>query len=315
MEGISNKQAVSFLNNTDEQNLDLLIDKADKAREKFFQKKITPCSIINAKCGGCTENCAFCAQSHRSKAKIDYYPLVSEDEILNAAEQTEKLAIPHFSIVSSGREVSGKEIQKIADSIKRIKKRLKLSVCASLGILDKKSLQILKNAGLDRYHNNLETSESFFPQICSTRNYKEQIQTIRNASEAGLKICCGGIFGMGESNEQRVEMLDTIRHLNIDSVPINFLTPVPGTPLENMKELSPEKCLKIIAVARLMLPEKHIRICGGREFNLKNMQNKIFKAGADGIMVGGYLVTSGNPVETDFQTIKNEHFELKLIKN
>jgi biotin synthase len=163
----------------------------------------------------------------------------------------------------------------------------------------------LKEAGLSRYHHNLETAESFFHKICSTRSYEDQINTVKIAKDLGFSVCSGGLFGMGESLEQRVELLETIRSLDVDSVPINFLCPIPGTRLEHMKDLSPRDCLKIIAAARLMMPDKIIRVCGGRELNLRDFQSWMFFAGANGLMVGNYLVTSGRDIYADFQMIQD----------
>ena len=191
-----------------------------------------------------------------------------------------------------------------------IARDLPIKPCASLGILDLESLKQLKEAGLTRYHHNLETAGSYFKVICSTRNYEDQTDTVRNAKKAGLSVCSGGIFGLGESKGQRVELLETIRDMDVDSVPVNFLNPIPGTPLENMKQLTPLDCLKIIAVARLMLPNTNIRICGGRECNLRDFQSWIFLAGADAVMIGGYLVTSGRDVKLDLQMIRDAGMRL-----
>jgi biotin synthase len=180
--------------------------------------------------------------------------------------------------------------------------------------MEKDILQKLKDSGLKRYHHNLETARSYFSEICGTRSYDDQIKTIENAKSAGLEICCGGIFGLGESLEQRIEMLDTIRSLDIDSIPINFLNPIPGTKLAECENLTPEDCLKIIAAARLMMPDKSIRVCGGREFNLKERQSDIFRAGADSLMIGDYLVTSGNKIDTDREMIANAGLELSHDK-
>jgi len=182
---------------------------------------------------------------------------------------------------------------------------LSVDSCASLGLLDEELLKKLKKAGLKRYHHNLETARSYFSEICGTRSYDDQIKTIKDAKSAGLEVCCGGIFGLGESLEQRIELLDTIRSLDIDSVPLNFLNPIPGTRLEGSRNLTPDDCLKIIAVARLMMPDKSIRVCGGREFNLKDRQGDIFQAGADSLMIGGYLVTPGNRVDIDKKMIED----------
>jgi len=312
MAGISIEEALKLLQIEDKDELNKLLNRASTLREQYSSNKVSACSIINARCGGCSEDCAFCAQSQHSSATVDYYSLITADEMYNAAEKAEKDGANRISIVTSGRSVKeGKELNAICETIKKISSKLSIAPCASLGLLDKTILKKLKEAGLKRYHNNLETARSYFPEICGTRSYDDQIKTIENAKSVGLEICCGGIFGLGESLEQRIELLETIRSLDIDSIPINFLNPIPGTKLANSKNLTPDDCLKIIAVARLMMPNKSIRICGGREFNLKERQSEIFRAGADALMIGDYLVTAGNAVAADKKMIASAGMELK----
>lgn len=304
MTGITIEEAVEILKESEKTKLDEIFARANNERIKNFGNKVSACSVVNARCGGCGEDCAFCAQSKHSHADVKYYPLISEDEMVDAGKKAVEDKAGRIGIVTSGRSVApGKELDTICNAVKRISQDLKVSPCASLGLLSEESLRQLKKAGLERYHHNLETAESFFGKICGTRNYTDQINTIKNAKSAGLEVCCGGIFGLGETCEQRVELLETIRQLNVDSVPLNFLNPIPGTKLERMNELTPIDCLKIIAAARLMMPNKTIRVCGGREYNLQDMQQEIFGAGANGLMVGGYLVTSGRPVEEDHKMI------------
>ncbi len=312
MNRITNEEALTLIKITDKKELTKLYKRASAKREEYFKNTVTACSIISARTGGCTEDCAFCAQSKHSEAKIVVQSMVSEEEIFEAAKVAEKNGACHFGIVTSGRSVNlKKEIDTICNVVKRICKELKILPCASLGLLSSDAFNQLKDAGLTRFHHNLETAKSFFPEICGTRTYQEQIETIKKARNAGLSVCCGGIFGMGESLEQRIEFLDTLSTLDIDSVPLNFLNPLQGTKLENTKDLTPLDCLNIIAVARLMMPEKIIKVCGGREFNLKTFQNKIFDAGANGLMIGGYLITSGRDVSTDLNMINNAGLKLK----
>ena len=304
MSGISVEEAVAILNTEDKSELDKIFDRANAEREKNFGNKVSACSVVNARCGGCGEDCAFCAQSKHSHAEVDYYSLISEDEMVDAGKKAQKDNAGRIGIVTSGRTVAfGKELDSICSAVKRISDELDVVPCASLGLLNEDALKKLKDAGLKRYHHNLETARSNFDKICGTRNYDDQLDTIRNAKNAGLEVCCGGIFGLGETYEQRVELLATIRELDVDSVPLNFLNPIKGTKLEDLNELNPLECLKLIAVARLMMPDKSIRVCGGREYNLQDLQPEIFRAGANGLMVGGYLVTSGRPVEDDHAMI------------
>ncbi len=304
MLGISNKEALELLSITDKEDGEKLFARANESRIKNFANSATACSIISARTGGCTENCAFCAQSKHSTANVEYFPLVSVDEIFERAKEAEQDGSCHFGIVTSGRAVDEeKDLDTICEAVKKICNELSIKPCASLGLLSKEAFDKLRAAGLTRFHHNLETAESFFPEICGTRSYQEQIDTINLAREAGLSVCCGGIFGMGETIEQRVEFLDAIRDLDVDSVPLNFLNPLRGTKLENQKDLSPFECLKIIAVSRLMMPERTIKVCGGRETNLQEYQDQIFAAGANGLMIGGYLITAGRDVKTDLKMI------------
>lgn len=306
MKEISASEAVSLLKLEAEMDIYSLFSRAAAARTESCGNKVSPCIILNARCGDCTENCAFCAQSKSASASIQRFPLLSEDEMFKAASKAASTGAAYFSIVTSGRAVKpGDELEKICRAVSRISRELPVKPCASLGILDRETLKDLKSAGLVRYHHNLEAASSYFPSICGTRTYEDQTNTVLFAKEAGLEVCSGGIFGMGESIEQRVELLETIRELDVDSIPLNFLTPIPGTRLEKMNALTPFDCLKIIAVTRLMMPSKSIRICGGREHNLRDFHSWIFFAGADGVMLGNYLVTSGRNIDKDLQMLAN----------
>jgi len=283
-----------------------LIARAGRIREKFKKNIVNLCGIINAKSGRCSENCSFCAQSVSYETDIDIYNLVSTEEILQKADKLSERGVREFSIVTSGKSVrSENEIQEILKAITILKEQGRLNRCASLGILSWELMNRLKKAGLDKYHHNLETSRSFFPKVCTTHEYDEDIKTIKAAISVGLKVCAGGLFGLGESRTQRVELAATLQELEVDSVPINFLNPIPGTPLEGKENLTPMECLKIIAIYRLMLPSRDIYICGGREVNLGDLQSWIFAAGANGLMVGNYLTTSGRNIDLDLKMIKD----------
>ncbi len=287
-------------------NMDLkeLLSIANRIREEKKGNTIFTCSIINAKSGQCSEDCAFCAQSKYHRTNIKVYPLISKEEILRRADDMKRSGATRFSIVTSGKKLSKREIDKISDAIREIKEKVKISVCASLGILDRDMAKKLKEAGLDRYHHNLETSKSFFPNICTTHSYEEDIETLEIAKEVGLKVCSGGIIGLGEGWEHRIELALTLKKMDVDSIPINFLIPIAGTRLENMPLLSPSDALKAIAILRIINPEKDITICGGREKVLREEQDKIFFAGANGLMIGDYLTTKGRSIEDDIRMIK-----------
>jgi biotin synthase len=279
---------------------------AHRIRERAFGNRIELCAIINAKSGRCPENCAFCAQSAHAQTEAPVYPLKSREEILAGARRAEAEGSHCYGIVTSGTRVrSGPEFDRILEAIREIRRTTNIEPSASLGILDEETAQVLADAGCVTYHHNLETARSFFPEICTTHDYEEDAQTVRLAKQAGMKVCCGGIFGLGESLEQRAEMAFTIRELEVDSVPLNFLNPIPGTRLEGKQDLTPLDCLRIIALFRYLLPDRRISVCGGREPNLRDFQSWMFMAGASGTMVGNYLTTSGRNQEDDLQMFRD----------
>lgn len=271
--------------------------------------KVDLCSIVNAKSGACPEDCFFCAQSSHSRVNINIYPLIHREKILEAAISAKKLGVKRFCVVTSGKKTSPKELEQICSFVSDIK-NIGLLPCATLGMLNPSELQTLKDAGLHRYHHNLETSEAFFREICTTHTFKEKIKTIETAKSLGLSVCSGGIFGLGESWEDRIDMAFTLKEIEVDSVPINFLTPISGTPLGNRELLNPLEALKIISIYRLILPEREIRICGGRPTTLRDLNSYIFMAGADGLLIGNYLTTPGRNPEDDLQMIKDVGLEV-----
>ena len=288
-----------------------LLNISDNLRKKYKKNTVFTCAIMNAKSGACPENCAFCAQSIHHKTNIKMYPLVSVEKMVREAERMKESGATRFSIVTSGKKPSKKELDRISEAIYKIKEKIGIQTCASLGILDKESAVILKEAGLERYHHNLETSESFFPNICTTHSYKEDIDTVKIAKQIGLKVCSGGIIGLGETWKHRIELALTLKGLNVDSIPINFLNPIPGTRLQNMPLISPFEALKAVAIFRIVNPEKDITVCGGREKVLKEFQDKVFKAGANGIMIGNYLTTKGRSIREDMEMIKEQGLKLE----
>jgi len=288
-----------------------LLSLSDKLREEHKDSLVFTCAIINAKSGACSEDCAFCAQSIYHKTKIKIYPLIKTEEILKKAEQMKKSGATRFSIVTSGKRPTKRELERISEAIYQIKEKVGIMTCASLGILDKESAIMLKEAGLERYHHNLETSRSFFPNICTTHAYEEDIETVKIAKQVGLKVCSGGIIGLGEGWKHRIELALTLKELNVDSIPINFLNPIAGTKLQDMPLLSPYEALKAVAIFRIINPEKDITICGGRERVLGELQDKVFSAGANGIMIGNYLTTKGRSIKEDMEMIRRYGFKLE----
>ena len=303
-------QEAVFLSNLNDQDIFDLIASANRIRVKFKGNKISLCSIVNAKSGRCPEDCVFCSQSIHFKTNIDEYPLIKSEEILEKADEALSHGAQKFGIVTSGRKLSTeKELNEICETIKKLKKEGKIHRCASLGMLGRDELLKLKEAGLEEYHHNLETSRSYFPKVCTTHDYEEDVETVRTAKSLGLRTCCGGIFGLGESMEQRIELAFTLNELNVDSVPLNFLHPIKGTKSENFPSLKPLEILKIIALYRFLLPTKDIKIAGGREHNLRDFQSMIFAAGANSTMVGNYLTTKGRAYQDDLQMIKDMGLE------
>lgn len=287
-------------------DLFFLFAEASRIREHFLGSEIFLCSIINAKSGRCPENCSFCAQSAHHTTDAPVYPLVDEDRMVACAREAEAAGSHCYGIITSGTGIANKEeLARIERAIRRIKAETAISPSCSLGIIDRETALALKDAGMATYHHNLETARSFFAEVCTTHEYQEDVDTVRIAKEVGLKVCCGGIFGLGESAPQRVELAMTLRELAVDSVPLNFLNPIPGTRLAEANYITPLECLKTVALFRLILPATKISVCGGRDKNLRDLQSWIFMAGASGAMIGNYLTTTGRPVEQDWQMLRD----------
>jgi len=279
---------------------------ASRVKERFIGSRVSLCSIINAKSGRCSENCAFCAQSAHHSTDVPVYPLLDEDSLVSGAHAAEKSGSICYGIVTSGTTIKpGEELDRICRALRRIRNETGIAPSCSLGLLDDESAKVLKMAGSETYHHNLETSRSFFSKICTTHDYEEDLATVRAAKKAGMAVCSGGIFGLGESPSQRVEMAMTLKELDVDSVPINFLNPIAGTRLAGADNISPQECLVTIALYRLILPDKTITVCGGREKNLRDLQSWMFFAGANGTMIGNYLTTTGRNTEDDWQMLRD----------
>jgi biotin synthase len=272
----------------------------------FTDNKVYLCSIINAKSGNCSEDCNFCAQSAFHKTHIKTYSLLNIETIKKVYRECKRNGVDGFSIVTSGKRLSGREILYLSNVIAKLNEENKQQnpyLCVSVGQLTVDDIYQLKKSGLTKCHHNLETSRRFFPQICSTHSYDERITTIQNLKRKGIKVCSGGLFGIGEKWKDRVDLAFTLKELDVDSVPLNFLIPIKGTPLENQEMITPIEALKIIALFRYILTDKNIRICAGREKILRDLQSLIFYAGANGMMIGGYLTQPGRNIKNDFQML------------
>jgi len=280
-----------------------IVATARSIRQRFCSSTMDVCSILNAKSGACSEDCAFCAQSGHHKTGIQTYPLKSVQEIVAAAQAAQEIGAQRFGIVCSGNKLSRRELDTICTAVHRITERCNVAVCASLGKLSRSELELLRQAGLSRYHHNIETSKRYYPSIVSTHSFEDRIQTIHNAHAAGLEVCSGVIIGLGETWHDRIDMALSLRELPVTSVPINILIPIRGTRLEHQERISSVDCIRCFAIFRIVLPDRTIKIAAGRETVLKDFQALGFSAGANGMLIGGYLTVKGRDCETDRQLI------------
>ena len=278
--------------------LDALLEGADKIREYFCGDKVDLCTIINGRSGRCGEDCKYCAQSAHNHTNCEVYDFLPKEKILAEALANEKEGVDRFAIVTAGRSLSGEDFEKAIDAYETMHKECKLDLCASLGFLTKEQLHRLHEAGVTSYHDNIETSRRNFPNICTTHTYDEKIATIKAAQEEGFCVCSGGIIGMGETWEDRLDMAVSLAELGIMSIPINALMPIPGTPLENLEQLSENDILRTIAFFRYINPEANVRLAAGRAL-ITNDGEAAFSGGASATITGNMLTTSGSTIESD----------------
>lgn len=304
---IGKEEALNLLKNYDYITLGKY---ANEIREHFLGNDFDLCSIVNGKSGHCSEDCKFCSQSAHHKTQIDKYPLMETEEFLKDAKYHQEKGVKRYSIVTSGKRLSKKEIDKVCESYKTINEKVSIKTCASHGLLDEEDLVKLKEAGVERYHNNLETSRSHFENICTTHTYEDKIQTIKAAQKAGLYVCSGGIMGLGESMEDRVEMALELRDLQVKSIPLNMLNYIEGTSIDNSKSITEEDFLKTVAMFRFVNPKAYIRLAGGRNL-LTNFGELAFKGGVNATITGDLLTTCGNTIDKDVEMIKGLGFELE----
>ncbi|MCT4509459.1 MAG: biotin synthase BioB [Tepidibacter sp.] len=309
---ISYDEALKMIN-IDEKNteiLDLFFLGANKIREKYVGNKANLCTIMNAKSGRCSEDCKYCAQSVHYNTGVTEYSLLNYDEILERALEVQALGVHKFSLVTSGRGIGcDEEMNKLVEIYTRLNKDTNLKLCASHGILTFEQLSKLKQAGVSTYHHNVETSSDNYKNICTTHDYEERIKTIKNAVKVGLEVCCGGIFSMGESKEDRVKMAFEIKSLGITSIPLNILMPIKGTPYEELEVISPLEIIKSMALFRYIIPNSYIRYAGGR-MALKDKQSLGFNAGINAALVGNFLTTIGSNVKNDKKMIINAGLDI-----
>lgn len=292
------------------QPLQELCQKANEIRKQFCSNRFDICTIINGKSGRCSENCRFCAQSAYSHTNAAEYPLLPAEEIVAQAKANDKQGVLRYSIVTSGKRLSDQEVDKMCEAVQNIKEKTGISVCISFGLLKEEQYRKLKAAGVTRVHNNLETSRKNFPNICTTHTFEDKVNAIRAAQAAGLSVCSGGIMGLGETPEDRIDMALTLRELGIKSVPVNMLNPIPGTPLGQNKKLTAEDMCRIVAVYRFILPDASIRLAGGRGL-LPDKGRSCFLSGANAAISGDMLTTAGITVETDMKLLKELGYEVR----
>ena len=297
------KEEALFL--AEEAPLNELTEAANEIRKHFCKNKFDICTIINGKSGKCSENCKFCAQSSFYNTKINEYSLLDSKSIVKEAKYNDERGVLRFSIVTSGRKLSDKEVDSVCKSIREIGKNTSVSICGSFGLLSEEQYKKLKEAGLTRVHNNLETSKRNFKNVCTTHTFEEKIQAIKNAKNAGLNVCSGGIMGLGETMEDRIDMVLELRELGVLSIPVNMLNPIKGTPFENNKLLTNDEMCRIVAVFRFLIPNAAIRLAGGRGL----LEDK----GESCFLSGDMLTTSGITIKEDMELLEKIGYKPELL--
>jgi len=284
---------------------------ANRVRVAFKGNDIDLCSLLNAKSGRCSEDCAFCAQSAHYTTEAPVYPLMDVNEMVKEAREAQERRTGRFCLISSGRQLNDKEFETVLDALSQIRERTDLALDCSFGTLTRERAEALKKVGVTRYNHNLETAESHFSTICTTHSFRDRIRTIDILKDQGFSICCGGIIGLGESAQQRLELAFSLRELGVDCIPLNILNPRSGTPLEHSKPIPPMEIIRTIALFRLILPKGTLKIAGGREVNLRDLQSLALLAGANGLIVGNYLTTPGRSAEDDLIMLRDLGFEIR----
>lgn len=294
-----------------DESLEDLAKAANEIRQYFCGDKFDICTIINGKSGRCSEDCKYCAQSAHYKTNVETYPLLDTEPILREAQYNYNKGVMRYSVVTSGRALSDAEVDKLAESLSKVHEQCPVKLCVSGGLLNEAQFKKLHDAGVERVHNNLESSRHHFSQVCTTHAFADKVNAIKAAQKAGMDVCSGGIMGIGETMEDRVDMALELRSLGINSVPVNILNPIAGTPYEYNKRLSDEEILRIIAVYRFILPKAFIRLAGGRGL-LADKGRACFKAGANAAISGDMLTTSGISIDTDMQMIAELGFKCEI---
>jgi biotin synthase len=305
---ITRDEAITVLAADDSEVLDLTAA-AYRVRRHYFGNRVQLYFLMNAKSGLCAEDCGYCSQSKVSDAEIPKYNLLTAEKLLDGARVAAERQSKTYCIVISGREPTVRELDALTEIVPRIKQEYDLKICACLGLLDEAQAQRLKDCGVDRVNHNVNTSADHYDEICTTHTYEDRIRTLEAARAAGLELCSGGIIGTGETHEQVVDMAIELRDIGVESVPLNFLNAIKGTPLEGLDQLNPRFCLKVLAMFRFVHPDRELRIAGGREIHLRSLQPLGMYA-ANSLFVGDYLTTSGQPPESDYAMLEDLGFEI-----
>lgn len=292
-------------------DVEVLRNYAKSIREQLCGNVFDLCSIINGKSGACSENCKYCAQSAHYNTRVETYPLLDAEVFIKDAKEHKAEGVLRYSIVTSGKRLSKKEVEDVAKIYKRMREECEIKLCASHGLLDEEDFTKLKEDGIVRYHNNLETSRNYFASICTTHTYEDKMKTIKAAQKVGLEVCSGGLFGIGETMEDRIDMAFELREMGVTSIPINVLVPIPGTPMEKMLPITEEEVLKSMAIYRFIHPTAFIRLAGGRMY-LTDNGRLAFEGGANATITGNLLTTCGNTIQDDLKMLKTLGFEVRL---
>lgn len=291
------------------QPLEELCEAADDIRKQYYREDFDLCAVISVKGGRYSENCRYCAQSTCATVPVEHHAMIDPKILVEEARKKDLRGIRQYCLVSNGRRVSDRDIDRVCEGIREICKDTGLTVCTSFGLLGEEQFRKLKEAGVKRIHNNLETSRRYFPSLCTSHTYDEKIETIRVARKVGLEVCSGGIMGVGETMEDRIDMALTLRELDVQSVPINMLDPVPGTPMGEYPVLTSEEVRRIVALYRFLLPGQYIRLAAGRDY-LEDSGFSCFRSGSNATITGDMLTVKGISIEEDIQTIREMGYRL-----
>ena len=306
---ITRDEARAVLDAPDDALLDQLAA-AYRVRRQYHGNRVRLHFLLNAQSGLCPEDCHYCSQSSVSTAEIEKYPFMAREKILAAAERAANLNVGTFCMVISGRAPGGRVFEKVLDAVREVKSRHGMHVCACLGLLSEDHVRRLEEAGVDQVNHNLNTSSRFHDEIVTTHTYDDRVATVGHVARSGMKTCSGGIIGMGETDDDVIDLALSLRELGVRSVPVNFLIPIPGTPFDDRGALDPRRCLRVLCLYRFILPSQEIRIAGGREVHLRSMQPLGLYA-ANSIFIGDYLTTAGQTARADYEMIRDAGFVLE----